>query len=213
MFAKLSGIIDSIAQSSLILDVQGVGYLVNASPRTLGRLGQSGDTVSLLIDTNVREDAITLYGFVDAAEQEWFRMLTSVQGLGPKAAMAILGVCPPEQLGFAIASGDKTAITRADGVGPKIATRVITELKDKAAKFDLQGSVGKVQASDIAASDADTPPAGEMPNIDHDAVSALVNLGYSRSDAYQAVLNAKKKSNDNSKLDDIIKVALKELAS
>ena len=212
MFAKLSGIIDSIAQSSLILDVQGVGYLVNASPRTLGRLGQTGDPVSLLIDTNVREDAITLYGFVDAAEQEWFRMLTSVQGLGPKAAMAILGVCPPEQLGFAIASGDKTAITRADGVGPKIATRVITELKDKAAKFDLQASAGKAQAGDVVKSEA-IRPVEDTASIDNDAVSALVNLGYSRSDAYQAVLNAKKKSNDNSKLDDIIKVALKELAS
>ncbi len=209
MFAKLSGIIDSVSQSSLILDVQGVGYLVNASPRTLSRLGQTGDPLSLLIDTNVREDAITLYGFFDAAEQEWFRMLTSVQGLGPKAAMSILGVCPPEQIGFAIASGDKAAIQRADGVGPKLAQRVVMELKDKAAKFDMQVSPAKVKASDVSA-----PASNEgASSIDHDAVSALVNLGYGRSDAYQAVLNAKNKSNDNSELNDIIKMALKELAS
>jgi Holliday junction DNA helicase RuvA len=214
MFAKLSGIIDSVSQSALILDVQGVGYLVNASPRTLSRLGQTGDPVSLLVDTNVREDAITLYGFIDAAEQEWFRMLTSVQGLGPKAAMAILGVCPPEKLGFAIASGDKATVQRADGVGPKLALRVVTELKDKAAKFDLSAPPPKGDAGDIARGVSEgAPPVEALANIDNDAVSALVNLGYGRSDAYQAVLNAKKKSNDNSELDDIIKIALKDLAS
>lgn len=212
MFAKLSGILDTVMESSVILDVQGVGYLVTVSPRTLSRLQGVGEPLSLLIDTNVREDAITLYGFFDAAEQAWFRLLTSVQGLGPKAAMAILGVCPPEQLGFAIASGDKAAIQRADGVGPKLALRVVTELKDKAVKFEMNVQPATVKASDVA----DDAPAEALPDvsgIDNDAVSALVNLGYSRSDAYQAVLNAKKKSNDNSDLNALIKVALKELAS
>lgn len=207
MFAKLSGIIDTVQEKALILDVQGVGYLVHASPRTLSRIGGQGETVSLLIDTNVREDAITLYGFLEASEQEWFRLLTSVQGVGAKAAMAILGVSPPDKLGFAIAAGDKTALTRADGVGPKLATRILTELKDKAGKIDLQAKPKGVQAVSTPA------PANEEGGIENDAVSALVNLGYGRTDAYTAVLQARQKSNDNSTLNDIIKLALKELAS
>lgn len=206
MIAKLSGILDSTARDFLILDVGGVGYMVYASPRTLSRTGQKGDPVSLLIDTVIREDAFNLYGFFDAAEQEWFRLLTSVQGVGAKAAMAILGVCPPEELSFAIAAGDATALRRADGVGPKLATRIVTELKDKAGKIDLQPrklAPGKLQNA----------PETDRGSVDNDAVSALVNLGYSRSDAYRAVLNAKQKSNDNSKINDIIKLALKELAS
>ncbi len=210
MIAKLSGILDSVALNFLILDVGGVGYLVHASPRTLGKLGQTGEPVSLLIDTQVREDAFNLYGFFDAAEQEWFRLLTSVQGVGAKAAMAILGATPPEQLGFAIASGDKTALTRADGVGPKLAARILTELKDKAGKIDLKPQKAAMAS---ATSSAASAPAAPVEDVDNDAVSALVNLGYSRSDAYRAVLNAKQKSNDNSKVNDIIKLALKELAS
>lgn len=207
MFAKLSGIIDTVLENAVILDVQGVGYLVHASPRTLSRVGGHGDTASLLIDTNVREDAITLYGFLEAAEQEWFRLLTTVQGVGAKAAMAILGVTSPDQLGFAIAAGDKTALTRADGVGPKLATRILTELKDKAGKIDLQAKPKGVQAA------APQAPANEEGGIEHDAVSALVNLGYGRTDAYTAVLQAKQKANDNSNLNELIKLALKELAS
>ncbi len=208
MIAKLSGILDSVAQDYLVIDCSGVGYLVHASPRTLSRVGQTGDPVSLLIDTIVREDAFNLYGFIDAAEQQWFRLLTSVNGVGAKAAMAILGVCPPDQLGFAIASGDAAAVRRADGVGPKIATRIVTELKDKAGKIDLAPkTAGAVSLQSAAAADH------ENSSVDNDAVSALVNLGYSRSDAYVAVANAKKKSNDNSKVNDIIKLALKELAS
>lgn len=202
MFAKLSGILDSVHQDSLILDVSGVGYLVHASARTLSRAGQAGDTLSLLIDTHVREDAISLYGFMDAAEQEWFRLLYSVQGVGPKAALAILSVCPADQLAFAIASGDAVLLRRAEGVGPKLATRIVTELKDKAGKIDLAPKKGVKVAADIL----------RKPDTDSDAVSALVNLGYGRSDAYQAVAQARRKANDNDGLQDIIRLALKELA-
>ena len=125
MIGKLTGLLDSAAQGSLILDVNGVGYVVQCSPITLSKCGQKGDSLSLLIDTHVREDALTLFGFIDESEQHWFRLLYSVQGVGPKAAMAILGACPPDQLGFAIASGDKAALTRADGVGPKLAARAM----------------------------------------------------------------------------------------
>lgn len=213
MFAKLSGVIDTVTQNSLILDVSGVGYLIQASPRTLSKIGSAGDTVSLLIDTHVREDAINLFGFLDQAEQEWFRLLNSVQGVGAKAGFSILAVCPPEQLGFAIASGDKAALTRADGVGPKLASRILTELKDKATKIDLgAGATGGVNATDIQT------PKGQDTESDtgvaNDAVSALVNLGYGRTDAYSAVMQAQQKANDNdaANLQALIRMALKELS-
>lgn len=207
MIGKLSGILDSAAQDHLILDVNGVGYVVNCSPRTLGSCGQKGDPISLLIDTHVREDAINLYGFADATEQHWFRLLYSVQGVGPKAAMAILGVCPPDQLGFAIASGDKAAVQRADGVGPKLAQRIVTELKDKASKIEVTLSTAK------GAKVESLKPQGG--GVEQDAVSALINLGYSRSDAFAAVLQAKGKANDNeiANLGDMIRLALKELSA
>jgi Holliday junction DNA helicase RuvA len=207
MIAKLYGLLDSVFSDRLVLNVGGVGYEVFASRRTLSQAGQPGDTLALLIDTHVREDYIHLFGFSDAAEQQWFRLLTSVQGVGPKAGLAILGVCPVDRLGFAIASGDASLLRQADGVGPKLATRIVTELKDKAAKMDVSAPIvpkakkGAAPIVDIAAS------------VDNDAVSALVNLGYQRTDAYSAVLQAKKKANDNSTLQDLIRLALKELSS
>ncbi len=202
MIGKLSGIIDSFGSGHLILDVSGVGYLIFASARTLTRIGQVGDAASLLIITNVREDAITLFGFADAAEQEWFKLLTSVQGVGAKAGLSILAACPADQLGFIIASQDKAALTRADGVGPKLATRILTELKDKAGKIDL-GS-GGVSSSD---------PVSQNPSIggiEQDAVSALTNLGYASSDALRAVTVAGKDAQD---LQSLIRLALRELSS
>lgn len=205
MIAKLSGIMDSAGQDYLILDVNGVGYQVFASGRTLSRV-QKGDPVSLLIDTHVREDHIHLYGFMDKNEQEWFRLLTSVQGVGAKVGMAILGTCPVDRLGFAIASGDAAFVRQADGVGPKLATRIVTELKDKATKIDLAPPPAKA-AGKIVKSVEDVQPA----NVENDAVSALVNLGYGRADAYAVVLQVRDKANDN--LSEILKLALKELAS
>lgn len=205
MIAKLSGIMDSAGQDYLILDVGGVGYQVFASGRTLSRV-QKGEPLSLLIDTHVREDHIHLYGFMDKAEQEWFRLLTSVQGVGAKVGMAILGTCPVDRLGFAIASGDAAFVRQADGVGPKLATRIVTELKDKAVKIDLAPPPPKATSKVTKLAD-EAPPA----NIENDAVSALVNLGYGRADAYSAVLQVRDKANDN--LSEILKLALKELAS
>jgi Holliday junction DNA helicase RuvA len=203
MIGKLTGIIDSISERSLILDVNGVGYIVNASNRTLGRIGGKGDPASLLIETVIREDQFTLYGFADQAEKEWFTLLTSVQGVGAKAGLAILSVCPPDKLAFAIAAGDKPAITQADGVGPKLATRILTELKDKAAKMDLSPNAGGVKISMPAESDA---PKG----IQSDAVSALVNLGYGQSDAYMAVNKAMEQDNIET-VEELIKLSLKKL--
>ena len=210
MIGKLSGIIDSFHSGYLILDVSGVGYLVYASRRTLGQIGQTGDQVSLLIDTHVREDHIHLYGFSSAQEQEWFRLLTSVQGVGVKAGLAILSVCSPKELVLAISAQDKAIITRADGVGPKLATRIITELKDKVGGMDASDSGIAVSAAPIAAAGGDVT-ANDVSH-DQDAVMALVGLGYGRSEAYNAVMQAKLKANDNSGLQDLIKLSLKELS-
>lgn len=207
MIGKLSGIIDSFADGHLILDVGGVGYLVHASRRTLGRIGQKGDPASLLIETQVREDAITLYGFADAAEQQWFKLLTSVQGVGAKAGLAILAVCPADKLPMIIASQDQNAIRQADGVGPKLAVRIVTELKDKAGALAMgQGAAAPVSYKDIAVGEEAAPG-----SVDQDAVSALINLGYPRAQAFAAVMAAKTKANDN--LQDIIRAALKELSA
>lgn len=205
MISKLSGILDSVYENYLILDVQGVGYQVHASSATLARCTGTGEPLSLLIDTQVREDAINLFGFMSAGEQQWFRLLISVQGVGAKAAMAILTVCPPEQIGFAIAAGDKAAIQRADGVGPKLAARILTELKDKAGKIDLQAKPKGVSVP--------TPANETSGGVEQDAVSALINLGYQRTDAYAAVMAVKGKANDNDlELSDMIRLSLQELS-
>jgi len=208
MISKLSGILDSVSEGSLILDVQGVGYQIFASSKTLSQATGIGEPLSMLIDTHVREDYIHLFGFMEAAEQQWFRLLISVQGVGAKAAMNILTACPPDQLGFAIAAGDKDAVKRADGVGPKLAARIIVELKDKAGKIDLSAKPKGVAAAAVGA-----PANQDLGSIDQDAVSALVNLGYQRTDAYSAVLQAKQKSNDDvSDVSAMITLALKELS-
>ena len=212
MIGKLTGIIDSFGENSLILDCGGVGYVVYASGRTLSSIGQKGAPASLLIETHVREDHINLYGFADRAEQEWFRLLTSVQGVGAKVGLAILSACAPDRLGFMIAAQDSAALRQADGVGPKLATRIVTELKDKAGKMDLQ-IVPPKAASKKPGGKAE--PAAPEPRIDQDAVSALVNLGYARSDAFAAVVQARLKANDNEQgdLQALIRLALKELSA
>lgn len=212
MFAKLTGKIDTLFQDSLILDVSGVGYHVFASGKTLGMIGNLGDPVSLLIETHVREDHIHLYGFSSVAERDWFRLLTSVQGVGAKSGLSILSVCAPDRLVVAIASNDSNALRQAEGVGPKLAVRIVTELKDKVSALNL----GNLQAEPVkkksgAKGDVPLPPSNF--SLDQDAVSALVNLGYARSEAFSAVMQARQKSNDDTPptIDGLIKSALKEL--
>ena len=220
MFAKLTGTIDTLFQDSLILDVHGVGYNVFASGRTLGAIGSQGDPASLLIETHVREDHIHLYGFASASEREWFRLLTSVQGVGAKSGLSILTSCAPDKLMMAILSGDANALRQADGVGPKLATRIVTELKSKAQNMSPSagGAVvtplpqkGKKKSAD--AKSEDTSPQQADFSVDQDAVSVLVNLGYGRSEAFSAIMTIRQRANDNPKLEDLIKLALKELAS
>lgn len=178
MIGKLTGVVDSQSADSLILDVNGVGYVVHCSPRTLARLPSSGERVSLSIETQMRDDAIRLFGFSADAERDWFRLLQGVQGVGSKVALAILGVLPVDELAIAIGRSDKSAVARAPGVGPKLAARIVAELKDKAP------AIGAVSAEDLGA------PAGQLPAVANDAVSALVNLGYGRPQVTGAVAAA-----------------------
>jgi Holliday junction DNA helicase RuvA len=199
MIAMLDGIVDQLAADSLVLEVNGVGYLVFASARTLARLPPRGEAVKLQIETHVREDHIHLYGFADEAERGWFRLLTTVQGVGAKLALAILSVLSPDALATAIMAQDRAALSRADGVGPKLAQRILNELKDK---------VGGIALGPAAQSAPVGAPAGAAA----DAVSALVNLGYSRSDAFSAVSQAAKRLGDEARIDALIRAGLKELA-
>src|SRR6185437_14939417 len=163
VIAMLAGLLDRAGGDSMVIDVGGVGYLVFASSRTLGKAPSRGEPMRLLIETHVREDHIHLYGFADEAEREWFRLLTTVQGVGARIALAILSVLAPEALATAIAAQDKAAITEADGVGPKLGQPIVSELKDKVGGIAL----GPAAPAPLAAAS--------------EAVSALVNLGYPRS--------------------------------
>jgi len=222
MIAKLRGIVDTIGEDYCIIDVNGVGYLVYASSKTLSRLIK-GNQFSLLIETVVREDSISLFGFYDAWEKEWFLTLTKVQGVGAKVCLSILSALSPSQLAQAVSAQDKASFTRASGVGPKLAARLVTELKDKIVSVPLElvnrGDMSTVAENTMSSADVETtvyedalPGRVENPMKLDDAISALVNLGYQRLEAYQAVnkANAAKPDADVSEL---IKLALKEFVS
>ena len=203
MIGKLSGRIDSVRNAQLVLDVQGVGYVVTCSAHTLRQIAKVGEEASLLVETQVREDAISLFGFATHEEQDWFRLLITVQGVGAKVALAILGSLSLDQLAQSIAAQDKAALTTADGVGPKLALRLVTELKDKIPTFFTVPP-----NSDIT---SQTRIANLTPSLAGDAISALVNLGYRRSEAFRAVA-AVSHQNPTTKLDELIRLSLYELS-
>ena len=220
MIAKLTGKIDTLGADYLIIDVSGVGYMVSASGKTLSVIGDVGSNVSLLIEMQVREDSMTLFGFASVEEQAWFKLLTSVQGVGAKVGIAILSACPAEQLVMAVMSGDKEIIRQADGVGPKLAVRIITELKDKVSKMDIGAGAfipaGGAQEGGSATLDAGQDSAatgGGDTQLNQDALSALVNLGYARADAYKAVMVARSKFKKEPDLGLLISAGLKELSA
>jgi len=200
LIAKLKGVVDSVDLDSAVVDVGGVGYLVAASARTLRELAV-GDEVTVLVETIVREDAIALYGFLDAAERDWFRILTTVQGVGAKVALSILSTLSPHEIARAIAAQDRATLSRPAGVGPKLAARLATELKDKAAAFGPAPAVKLVETKGMADG-----------SVNEDAVSALVNLGYKRVEAFGAVVRVTQKLGAEAKLDAVIKAGLQELA-
>lgn len=201
MIAKLTGRLDGSGADWLIVDVAGVGYLVYASARTVGEALSAGDTVSLHIETHVREDHIHLYGFMETVERDWFRLLMTVQGVGARVALAILSTLAPDDLAASVAAGDAAPLTRAAGVGKKLAGRIVSELKDKFGEVEFApaapaaGGNGKAKAA---------APSAE-------AVSALVNLGYGRTEAFSAVAQAAKKLGDEAPVEALIKAGLSEL--
>jgi Holliday junction DNA helicase RuvA len=208
MIARLKGIIDDLGPDWLVIDVSGVGYLVHCPARTIGALPGQGMPTELYIETHVREDQISLYGFADARERECFRLLTTVQGVGAKVALAILGTLSPDQLVDAILAQDKAQLSRADGVGPRLAARLLTELKDRI--LMVAGSL-QVVSADQQAREAAPAAAAEPEGITADAISALVNLGYGRAEAFGAVSRVRRAPGDADSLEALIPAALREL--
>lgn len=208
MIAKLRGLIDTIGEDYLIVDVNGVGYLVFASSRSLSKL-ERGQTASLYIETIVREDSISLYGFADPLEKEWFITLTKVQGVGSKVCLSILSVLSPSQVAQAVMAGDKASFSRANGVGPKLAARLVTELKDKVVTVPLAdvSLESRVKTDDDGLVTSVTSDENDGMN---DTISALVNLGYQRIEAYR-VVNLILQDNPKATTSDLIRLSLKEL--
>ncbi len=203
MIGKLKGIIDSYGEDHIILDVNGVGYLVHCSARTLQALPATGEPVVMAIETHVREDQIRLFGFLLDGEREWFRLLQTVQGVGTKVALSILGTLNPADLASAIALRDKAMVARAPGVGPKVAERIVTELKDKAPAYaELDPAVVRL-SGELDARRAPQPVS--------DAVSALVNLGYGQPQAAAAVAAAARAAGEGADTKSLIRLGLKEI--
>jgi Holliday junction DNA helicase RuvA len=203
MIGKLKGLVDSVSEETLILDVNGVGYVVAASARTLRHLPAVGEASILHIETQVREDAIRLFGFLIEAERDWFRLLQTVQGVGAKVALAILGILSLAELVQAIALQDRAMVARAPGVGPKLAARIVAELKDKAPALgvvDIGGEIGGAA------------PTGGLSRGAQDAVLALVNLGYARPQAALAVAKGVASIGAGAETAALIRLGLRELA-
>lgn len=211
MIAKLRGIIDSVAEDFCVIDVNGVGYLVSASAKTLGKLTVGAEAV-LLTEMVVREDSISLFGFADMWEKQWFNTLTKVQGVGAKVCLSILSVLSPNQLAQAVNAQDKTSFCRASGVGPKLAARIVTELKDKIVTIPV------ISNNPDVLNEADNmvmpTPSGNTEDFgkNEDVISALVNLGYQRLEAYRAVSKAAAE-NPDADISTLIRLSLKEFAN
>ncbi len=197
MIARLTGLLAETAADHAVLDVGGVGYLVLASARTLGSIGPVGGSVMLFTELQVREDAMTLFGFGSAGERDWFRLLIGVQGVGGKVALAILSTLNSDELSRAIAGQDKAMVARANGVGPKLAERIVRELKDKVGGI----AIGLGGATSVV-----------VGGVTADAVSALTGLGFKPAEASAAVASAEAELGDGAALDALIRVALKKAA-
>jgi Holliday junction DNA helicase RuvA len=202
MIAKLAGLLDQVMSDGAVIDVGGVGYLVFCSTRTIGQLPPPGAAARLLVETHVREDHIHLYGFIDAVERDWFRLLTTVQGVGARLALALLSAVSPDALALAILAQDKATLARADGVGPRLAARIANELRDKVGGLATAAPMPVIGMTAAASAEAGATA---------DAVSALVNLGYRRAEAFGAVAAAARKLGEAAALDALIRAGLQEL--
>ncbi len=197
MIAQLTGTLGGVEEGRCVIEVGGVGYLVHASTRTLSALPTPPAVARVLVETQVREDAITLYGFADAAERDWFRLLTTVQGVGAKVALGVLSALAPRDLVAAIAAGDRASLTRAPGVGAKLAARLLSELAAKAGAMPTGTAMPGIAAAT---------------GVEADALSALGNLGYRRIEAHPVVTRVRERLGEDARLDAVIRDSLKELA-
>ena len=222
MIASLTGILTSISKSEIIIEVNGVGYLLNVTSKLISTLGEIGSTLSVFTDLQIKDDKILMYGFTTVADQNFFRLLQTVQGIGPKAALSILSALTINELILAISSGDKAMISRAEGVGPKVAARVTSELSEKVTNMQL--ILGKkdinntYQESNTNSSKYNfTNEEEQFLDVVEDSISALINLGYTRSEVFSVVMNIKRDFNlKNVDIDftvnSVIPLALKELS-
>ena len=222
MIASLTGVLTSIGKSEIIIEVNGVGYLLNVTSKLISTLGEIGSTLSVYTDLQIKDDKILMYGFTTVADQDFFRMLQTVQGIGPKAALSILSALTINELILAISSGDKAMISRAEGVGPKVAARVTSELSEKVS--NLQLILGKKDISNTYKESNTnslkynfTNEEEQFLDVVEDSISALINLGYTRSEVFSVVMNIKrdfnlKKIDIDFTVNSVIPLALKELS-
>ena len=222
MIASLKGIVTTINKSDIILEVNGIGYLLNVSSRLIASLGDLGSSLFLYTDLKIKDDKITMYGFINASEQSFFNLLQSVQGVGPKAALALLSTLSVEEIILAISSSDKTMLSRAEGIGPKAASRIASELLDKVSKFNLDYSIKSVgsKLNNNEQNNLNFPEDSYDDNLSaivEDSISALINLGYGRSEVFSVVMKikndfSKDKKNKLLTMNSILPLALKELS-
>ena len=222
MIASLTGILTLIGKSEIIIEVNGVGYLLNVTSKLISTLGEIGSTLSVFTDLQIKDDKILMYGFRTLADQDFFRLLQTVQGIGPKAALSILSALTINELILAISSGDKAMISRAEGVGPKVAARVTSELSEKVSNMQL--ILGKKDISNTYQESNSnslkynfTNEEEQFLDVVEDSISALINLGYTRSEVFSVVMNIKrdfnlKKVNIDFTVNSVIPLALKELS-
>ena len=222
MIASLTGVLTSIGKSEIIIEVNGVGYLLNVTSKLISTLGEIGSTLSVYTDLQIKDDKILMYGFTTVADQDFFRLLQTVQGIGPKAALSILSTLTINELILSISSGDKAMISRAEGVGPKVAARVTSELSEKVSNMQL--ILGKKDISNTYKESNTNSLKYNFTNVEEqfldvveDSISALVNLGYTRSEVFSVVMNIKrdfnlKKVNIDFTVNSVIPLALKELS-
>ena len=222
MIASLKGVLTSIGKSDIILEVNGIGYLLNVSSKLISSLGDIGSNLSLFTDLQIKDDKIVIYGFVDSSEQSFFKLLQSVQGVGPRAALSLLSTLSVDEVVLAISSGDKTMLSRAEGIGPKVAGRIASELLDKVSVFNINNSIRNTDNKfnnneqdklNFQENDYD----GNISMIVEDIISALINLGYGRSEVFSVVMKIKndfshKKQNKLFTVNTIVPIALKELS-
>ena len=222
MIASLTGILTSIGKSEIILEVNGVGYLLNVSSKLLSSLGEIGSKLSVFTDLQIKDDKMLLYGFATYADQNFFRLLQTVQGVGPKAALSILSALTVDELILAISSGDKAMISRAEGVGPKVAGRVTAELVEKVTSMNLMtgNNLNQISSKEVNSNNLETHfliKDKEHTEVVEDIISALINLGYTRSEVFSVIMAIKKdfnqkKINTDFTVNSIIPIALKELS-